>query len=411
MEENSGFISLKEVYHDKPYCDYIKRMCNIRDEEIREGKQESSVMNMLLMILKKINRIRGDVLKWLSEHYYPDWQVMRNLLYFVSKEAVIDWFQVFESILEKWKQNYQFVILFLTECQKAFELQLDVSDIQIYVEKSRNPHEFALMIKQTAEKRISDVSQGEEYLDAEAGKFSENNDNVIRTLTESIEFYKNQCTMQQAEIEALSKYKMEQELLNLQEKESSHPDFDALIEQQTQTIRSLEQENLQLRREYDSVKEQCKKAQLEIERLKESQADDTPEDKKDFCNTDMPEMPVSDKKMSFLSEIRLAFQQKRFHSLDEVRQREYIINHVMKNNIGDSEYMMLLKKLMNHSQIGLSFIFMLVKRSAKKEELQAALLLLDTPEKEDLEKSRVGDDVPLETEDDFEEEDDDEEEE
>ena len=42
---------------------------------------------------------------------------------------------------------------------------------------------------------------------------------------------------------------------------------------------------------------------------------------------------------------------------------------------------MLLKQLMGNSNASFSFIFMLVKHSARKEELQAALLLLEDFEK------------------------------
>lgn len=397
IEENVCFINLKEVYNDKPYCDYIKKMCNIRDEEVKRGTQESSVMNMLLMILKKINHIRVDVLQWFSEHYYPDWQIMRNLLYFVRKEAVIDWFLMIESIMEKWQQNHHYAVLYLTECQKAFESQLDVSVIKLYVEKSRNPYEFALMIRKTAEKSSHEDTQGEKSPDAELeeNEFSKSND--IQFLTESINFYKNQCVTQQAEIEALSKYKMQQELLNLQKEDSSQPDFESIIEQQTQTIYDLEQKNFQLHKEHDSIKEQWEKAQLEIKNLEESKSNNAQDEKTVPHDIKILEAPVSEKKVSFFSEIRLAIQQRKFNSLSDVKQREYIIDHVMKNGIGDREYVMLLKQLMENSQIGFSFIFMLVKRSAQKEELRAALLLLGDQE-ENIEKSNMESDSPLEQE-------------
>lgn len=379
IQKDACFIDLKEVYNEIPYCDYIKKMCIIRDQEVKEGMQENSVMNMLLMILKKINRIRVDVLKWLSEHYYPDWQVMRNILYFVNKEAMFDWFQMFEGIMEKWQKNYHYAALFLTECQKAFEYKLNVSEINICVEKSRSPHEFALMIKTIAEKSSNEVLQQEKGSNAvvEDKGGSSDRDVEIKFLMDSIDFYKNQCIMQQAEIEALSKYKMQQELIGLQEEEKSQSDFDILIEQQTKTIYNLEQENMELRKKHDVIKSELEKTQLEIGKLEEGKSSSIPNVLQGSSVNCVPEAAVSEKKVSFFSEITLAIEKRKFNLLTEVKQREYIINYVMKNGNSDREYIMLLKQLMENSQVGFSFIFMLVKRFAKKEELRAALLLLD----------------------------------
>ncbi len=385
IQEEACFINLKEVYNINPYCDYMKKMCIIRDQEVIEGKQESSVMNMLLMVLKKINHIRMDVLGWLSEHYYPDWQIMKNILYFVSKKAMIGWFQMFEGIMDKWQQNYHYAALFLIECQKAFEYQLDVFEVALCVEKSRSPHEFSLMIQRIAEKNSDGGLQQGRSVDAEleGREASKDSDTEIKFLMESIDFYKNQCIKQQAEIDALGRYKMQQELIELQGDEKKRYEDDILIKQQTETISNLEQENQKLRKEYDVIKEELKKAQLETERLKESKLGNIPEIqiRQNSPLNGAPESAIPEKKYPFFSKVALAIEKRKFNLLKEVKQREYIINHVMKSNNCDREYIMLLKQLMGNSNASFSFIFMLVKHSARKEELQAALLLLEDFEK------------------------------
>lgn len=388
IKELPEFVNLSASYNEKPYSDYMKKMCRVRDEEVSNGNQEASVMNMLLISLKKINMVRVDVLKWLSEHYYSEWEIVKNLLYFVSKGAKIQWFQLFESLLEKWPDNKQYVHLIYCECQKAFEAGISIDDVSLWVESTRTPYEFSLMLESYQEEDINGKSSLSAIMAESDG--SDGRENSIledierKELMENLAFYKEQCRAQQSEIESLNRYKIEQELRMLCEKEEKQElDYAIQIEQQKEMIIGLEQENLLLKTEIDEIQEM---ADLEIATLQEkldfTEAELEKISSQKCSNSTVQESKTIEKgvfyrKDSFFSNMILKIHQRRFEKFSEIRQRECILKYVIKNNAGDLEYIKLVKTLLENKNIGFSFVYKMVKLSASKEELKSLLLLLD----------------------------------